>query len=362
MKARLVFCLVVLSFVIGFNVGCVQSPETGSGKKEVKRYVFYPPLPTTPHYQFLCTISSTNDIKPKESKFAEFVLGEEADKGMPIIKPYGVKLYKGRLFVCDMKTGLFVMDLKTGQTQIWRGEAPGVLGRPVNIDIDKNGDVYIADIIRREIIVLDSEGHFVKAYMLKRNFSPVDVAVTENRVYACDVKNHRIYVFDKKNGTVLFTIGKPGSAKGELFHPTNIKIKDGKLYVSEANNFRFQIFDLNGKFIDSFGKVGNVPGTFARPKGIAVDNDGRIYVVDAAFENVQVFDKDFKLLIFFLSSGTCKGCINLPADIEISYEIPDFFKKYISPDFIPEYLIFITSQFGLNKVNVYAFGKYKKQR
>ncbi len=352
----------ILCLLVVFAIGCAQKPVTKAKNKEVNRYVFYPPLPTTPRYQYLCTISNTKDIKTKESKFAEFVLGEEADKGLPIIKPYGVKLYKSRLFVCDMKTGLFVLDLSTGKSQIWRGEAPGVLGRPVNIDIDKNGDVYIADIIRRQIIVLNKDGHFVKAYMIKKSFSPVDVAVTEKRVYASDVKNHRIYVFDKINGTVLFTIGKPGSAKGELFHPTNIKIKNGKLYVSEANNFRFQIFDLNGKFLNAYGTVGNVPGTFSRPKGIAVDNDGRIYVVDAAFENVQVFDKDFKLLIYFLNSGACKGCINLPADIEISYEIPDFFRRYVSPNFQPEYLIFITSQFGLNKVNVYAFGKYKKQR
>ncbi len=343
-------------FFLILLVSCAKQPEV----KEEVRHIFYPPFPATPRYQFLCSISNTNDVKPKESKFEKFVLGEEAEKGIPIIKPYGVKLFKNRLFVCDMKVGLFVMDLTKGTYDIWRGESPGVLGRPVNIDIDVNGDVYIADIIRGKIIVLDKDGHFSKAYFIKDKFTPADVAVTEDRVFACDVRHHKIYVFDKVNGNLLYTIGKPGSKKGELFHPSNIKVKDGKLYVSEANNFRFQIFDLKGKFIATYGHIGTIPGTFSRPKGIAVDNDGRIYVVDAAFENVQVFDKDFKLLLFFLNAGNCNGCINLPADIEISYEIPDFFKKYIDKNFKAEYLIFITSQFGLNKVNVYAYGTYKK--
>lgn len=360
MKKRLYLTLLVV--VLGL-ISCVQHPNVAKKEQinEVK-HVFYPPFPASPKYQFLCTISNTNDIKVKESKFAEFVLGEEAKKGVPIIKPYGVKLFKDKLFICDMKAGLFVLNLENGTFDIWRGEAPGVLGRPVNIDIDTNGDVYIADIIRRQIIVLNQKGGFVKAYFVKSKFSPVDVAVTKDKVFACDVRNHKIVVFDKTNGTVLYTIGKPGSGKGELFHPTNIKVVNNKLYVSETSNFRFQIFDLKGKSIATYGKIGTIPGTFARPKGIAVDKDGRIYVVDAAFENVQVFDKDFKLLLFFLNSGNCKGCINLPADIEISYEIPQYFRKYIDKRFEAEYLLFITSQFGKNKVNVYAFGNYKDKK
>jgi len=356
-KRNYVFLLTVLLFVL---FGCVKKADVEKVSQSPD-YVFYPALPVLPHYQFLCTISSTNDVVSKKGGFAEFVLGEETDKGLPIIKPYGVKLFGNRLFVCDMKTGLFVFDLDKKKYKVWEGTSSGILGRPVNVDVDLNGDVYIADILRRQVIVLDKNGKFVKSYSIGTEFFPVDVALTENRVYVCDVKAHRIYVFDKKSGTVLFKIGKPGSGKGELFHPTNIKIKNGKLYVSETNNFRFQIFDLDGKFIAMYGKIGTVPGTFARPKGIAVDNDEKIYVVDAAFENVQVFDKNFNLLLYFLSSGNCKGCINLPADIEISYNIPDFFKKYVSPNFKAEYLIFITSQFGRNKVNVYAFGKYVKK-
>jgi hypothetical protein len=93
---------------------------------------------------------------------------------------------------------------------------------------------------------------------------------------------------------------------------------------------------------------------------VAVDREGRIYVVDAAFQNVQVFNPEFKLLLFFLSGGLEKHNVYLPAGIAIDYDNIEYFKGYIHPKFKAEYLLFVTSNFGNNKVNVYAFGTYQK--
>jgi DNA-binding beta-propeller fold protein YncE len=190
--------------------------------------------------------------------------------------------------------------------------------------------------------------------------SPSAVAIHEDKLFVCDVKGHQVHVLDKNTGATLYKIGKPGSREGEFFHPTNIYIRHDRLYVSDTTNFRVQIFDLAGKFIATFGKVGRRPGNFSRNKGIAVDKDGRIYVVDAAFENVQVFNKDFKLLLFMLKTGKEKQDVYLPAGIAVDYDNIGYFKEYMSPKFKAEYLLFVTSNFGLNKVNVYAFGSYQE--
>jgi DNA-binding beta-propeller fold protein YncE len=68
-------------------------------------------------------------------------------------------------------------------------------------------------------------------------------------------------------------------------------------------NFRVQILSANGDFISSFGKQGDVTGTFARPRGVAVDSKGNIYVVDALFNNVQIFDTAGRLLYYFGTQG-----------------------------------------------------------
>jgi len=177
-------------------------------------------------------------------------------------------------------------------------------------------------------------------------------------LYVCDVKKHTIHVLDLESGRTLFRIGSPGSKDDQLFHPSAIDIENGRLYVADTTNFRVQIFDLEGKALDRFGSIGDRPGTFSRPKGIAVDKEGRTYVADAAFDNLQVFDRKKQLLLFFLSHGDGKGMISLPAGVSISYHIPAFFKQKLAPGFEAEYLLFVCSQFGLNKVNVYAFGTY----
>ena len=66
---------------------------------------------------------------------------------------------------------------------------------------------------------------------------------------------------------------------------------DGNVYVTDTFNNRVEIFDADGEFISMFGKNGDGPADFERPKGIAVDCDGHIWVVDAAQNRVKVFDQ-----------------------------------------------------------------------
>jgi len=83
--------------------------------------------------------------------------------------------------------------------------------------------------------------------------------------------------------------------------------KEGNVYVTDTLNNRVEIFDADGSFISEFGKGGDGPGRFARPKGIAIDCDGHIWVADEVQSRVQVFDKDGRLLIYFGQLGWYPG-------------------------------------------------------
>ena len=58
-----------------------------------------------------------------------------------------------------------------------------------------------------------------------------------------------------------------------------------------------------------------ISGTFARPKGVAVDSEGNAWVVDALFDNVQVFDGEGRLLLVIGGPGQTAGEFWSPAGI-----------------------------------------------
>jgi len=356
--------LILLGLILFFVVNCGPHKVNTEADGEKNNYIFYPPLPNPPKYQYLTTFSTSRDIQKKKSKFFKFVAGDEVEKPITIRKAYGVDIYDGIIYVCDVGAGVVVtLNLKTNSFGYIGNSNRGKLIKPVNLKVDKvNKQLFVADIGKKQVMVFDLEGNFLRAYGKIGQFQPSDVDFFENKIFVCDVKGHQVHVLDRKSGDSLYKIGKPGSQEGELFHPSNICIRNQRLYVSETTNFRIQIFSPEGKFISTFGKIGDRPGTFSRPKGVAVDRKGRIYVVDAAFENIQVFDSKYQLLLFMLGPGSEKDNINLPAGISLDYDNIQYFKKYISPEFVAEYLVLVTSNFGLNKVNVYAFGNYKSRK
>jgi hypothetical protein len=363
-KAKVILMVVGWGIIIlctGFGCGG-GSQKVITEPKDTHDYIFYPPLPNKPRYQYLTTFSSSKDFEKKKSKFLKFIVGEKEKKPrQQIRKAYGVDIYDGVIYVCDIGSGVVVtINLKTRNFGYLGEKGSGKLRKPVNVFIDeKEKLLYVADVNRKQVICYTLEGKVVRFYGTRGQFSkPVDVDLYGDKLFVCDVGKHQVVAIDKKEGKTLYTIGKPGSKEGDLFHPTNIVIRHDRLYVSDTTNFRVQVFDLDGKFQATFGRIGRIPGTFARNKGIDVDKEGRIYVVEAKYDKVQVFDRDFQLLLFMFEPGNERHNINLAAGIAVDYDNVKYFKEYLSPNFNAEYLLFVTSNFGFNKVNVYAFGSY----
>ena len=324
-----------------------------------KTDIFYPSPPESPYIQFLTTYSSPNDLITEGSNLSQFILGDESVEDAIINKPYGVGIHDGVIYVVDIRgPGYAKFDLKNKKFDFIHGSFSGKMRKPINIFIDNEGNKYVADILREQVLVFDVNDKYVRSYIDEDEFKPSDVVVTKDKLFVSCMKHHQIHVFDKDSGKKLSSIGSSGSKEGELFYPSNLALgPDNHLYISEAGNFRVQVFTQSGKFIKSIGKVGTGFGQFARPKGIALDKEGRIFVVDAAFENVQILDKDGKVLLFFGEPGGARGNINLPAAVTIDYDNVGYFKKFAHPDFNLEYIILVASQFGHNKVNIYGFGK-----
>ena len=344
-----------LSFFIAVLLlsGCASVPDDNK-----EGPLFYPSLPNPPRIQYLTTFSTLNDLTKTKTNFSDFILGKQSDKSI-LVKPYGVAMHGGKIYVVDAaQAGYVVLDLVTRKYKFISGGTSGKMKKPINITIDIGGTKYISDTGRGQVLVFDSHDKYIRAYGIKGQFKPSDVAITVDRLFVTDLKSHMIHEVDKNTGETLNRIGHVGSKEGEFYFPTNISAgPDGHLYVSDTGNFRVQKFTQKGKFVRSFGSIGSGFGKFARPKGISIDKDGRMYVVDAAFENVQMINKSGKLLLFFGKAGDKPGDINLPADVSIDYDNVKYFQMYADPKFKLEYVILVSSQFGVNKINIYGFGR-----
>jgi DNA-binding beta-propeller fold protein YncE len=352
---------IAAAVAVAMLAGCVANPpmpdknkpdETSAGP------VFYPQLPNAPRIQYLTTIASERDLAVKKDSFADFIVGEDKDS-QRLTQPYGIAMDKGKLYVADTGAGgLAIFDLAQQRFSFMTGGGAGRIKRPINIRIDADGTRFVTDTGRDQILIYDHDDHFVKAYGVEGQFRPVDVAIAGDHLYVADILHHQIHVLDKASGRPLFKFGKAGSGEGELFHPTNLAIgPDGDIYVVETSNFRVQRFSADGKPVRTYGSVGMALGNFARPKGIAIDKAGRMYVGDAAFQNVQMFDSSGKLLMFFGQTEGRSDGLNLPAGVTIDYDNIAAFRRFADPKFKIEYLIFVSSQFGPNKVDIFGFGK-----
>ena len=324
--------------------------------KVAKTPVFYPPPPNPPRIQFLMCISDSSAVTERKSSLAKILSGDEED-GKPIGKPYGVTVGRGKIYVADSGINTVqIIDLKKKTFEYLKGDMKlGKLKKPINLTLDSSGNLYVADTSRKEILMYDPEGNFLRTYGKELQMKPVDVAVDNEFIFALDIRNNEIKVISRKTGELVRAIGKTS-----LSIPTNMTL-DSKdfLYVTNVGYGNVTKLDKDGHLIATYGKLGDLFGEFARPRGVSVDQQGRIYVADAQFYNVQIFNKEGRLLMFFGDPGITDGSMNLPAGVTTTRENLDYFQQLAAPGFILEDIVIVTNQYGDSKVSIYGLGEMK---
>ena len=350
-RKQISICLIAGFFAI-LSLSCSRRMHKNLSIDDI---VIYPAPPDTARIQYLTNISSSLSITGKRSAFGRFILGEYDDLG--IARPYGLAIHKGKVFICDTQLdALEVIDLENHRFEYFMPGGRGQLKKPLNCSVDENGFLYVADAERRQIVVFDPDGKYVNSFGESDNPKPTDVFAKADKIWVTDYSNHRVDVYNKDSYELLYSIpdSEPGN-EDYLYSPTSIFVSDERVYVVDFGDFRIKVYTHEGEFIMSVGSYGRRIGQFVRPKGIAVDRESNLYVVDAGFENTQIFSKDGKLLMFFGGSYQKPGDMWLPATVTIDYDNLEYFEDYVHESFQLKYLIFVTNQYGPDKVNVYGY-------
>lgn len=340
--------------------GCSASPRAETVSRSPSSYSFWPQFPAEPRIQFLVSYQYSSDLEEERSEFDKLVFGDKA-RVLPIAKPYGIHMWNGRVYVCDIKNpGVVVLDLIKRQTRVMGTAGLGGMQQPTDIAIASDGMKYVADPKSGVVYVFSADERHVNTFG-HSGFNPVGIEVFEDRLYACDFESQSIIIMDRFSGDQISSIGGPGGDDGQFVRPLGIDVdKDGNIYVCDVIRCRLQWFDSDGRLLGATGEPGDSAGQFVRPKHLAVDSEGIVYIPDAAFDNVQMFNAEGEVLMFFGSGGDHPGAMNLPAGVCINETDIEIFSDLIHPDFNAERLILVTNQFGNHKVAVYAMGELRE--
>ena len=175
---------------------------------------------------------------------------------------------------------LLEFDLKGTVVKSFGG---GMFIWPHGIDVDRDGNVWVADAVSPAQTPPGKRGHQVV------KFSP--------------------------EGKVLMTLGTPGvpgSGPTSLNSPSDVVVAEsGDVFVADGHgldgNNRVVKYSKDGKFIKAWGKTGYGPGEFRTLHTIAIDSRGRVFVGDRSNNRIQIFDQDGKFLNMWTQFGKPSG-------------------------------------------------------
>lgn len=341
-KSRAVLKTTLLSILAITLVGCAAGPE----KKEIEEIPF-PAPPDPARFVYENTLVHSGQVVPEEddSRMRALLTGVGRDV-LGFIKPYDVVACGGVIYVSDtVHRRVLSFDFNTQKFFNIGEENPGLLYKPMGINVDSKCRLYVTDRTKKQVSIYSPKGKFITAVGSEDDLAMPSHAAPSmdgKLVFVADTggttqpdKFHRIVVYSTETGNIVRTIGTRGGNDGEFNLPKDLEVgPDGNLYVVDSGNFKVQVFSQEGEFIKSFGSLGTGYGQLARPKGLAIDPAGNIYVADASFGNFQIFNTDGELLMFIGSRAERNepGKYTLPSGLDVDedgriYFVDQFFQK-----------------------------------
>ena len=153
------------------------------------------------------------------------------------------------------KISIFSIDGKLLSTIDKRGAGPQEYILPIDMDVDINGNIYIADASRRNVVVYTPNGNFIKKIEVGRIFTGLGI-IDENNIWLANVSeeanlNVKLAFFDvinKKINTVC-SAKVDGEIELPMFSPSPFFRSGEKLYFYDR--FSPYCFSLNNNGIMS---------------------------------------------------------------------------------------------------------------
>lgn len=278
----------------------------------------WPPAPDPARVEFVRELRC-GDIEPHRGLLRSVVSVISGSGDEDLLRfPFDVVVMGDRLFLtCQDVAALVEVDADAQTFRLHKCD-----DRPMQspVALCSDGDnVYATDSAAG--VVYRYDGDRVEPFITGTVERPTGIAFVSStgRLHVVDTGSHTVQIYDT-SGRHLGAFGERGEGDSSFNYPTFATAHDSLLLVNDTLNYRIKLF-AGEHLLTAIGREGDGPGTFARPKGIAVDASGRIFVVDGLFDNVQVFDRAGRLLLVIGGAGDGAGEFWSPAGITVNGDL-----------------------------------------
>ena len=216
------------------------------------------------------------------AEWGEAVLGEPFDVAVGV---------DGRVYVVDTEHESVFVFSSGGQLEERWGNGWGLFD-PRGVEVDRDGNVYVANTGGNVVVKSSPEGEVVQVYGWTESGpsalnQPTDVAVdNDGNLYIVDTENARMRVLDKEGEYLREWSISPANT---FDSPHIVRGGDGLLYLTDPETARVLVYDAYGRLVTFWGEKGSLDGQLNKPVGIGFDQRASVYVADTYNHRIQKF-------------------------------------------------------------------------
>ena len=310
--------------------GCVSAPQVMDfypGQEAMPSAMTWPGPPETARLEYAgLLLGEQNFVRSgPESTGTRFLrwltgLGDGDARILQLVRPQtGIVDSRGRILVTDGgNPSIFVFDEANGSYEVWHEAMSGLdFLSPVGIAEHPAGGYLVVDADIGSIFFLSPDGVPQGRFTTDELLRPTGLAIDaqSGEVYVADKGASQVKVYSAR-GSLLRTIGEPGTGPGQLNAPLHVHVSGDKLFVSDALNASIQVYAKDdGYSLGQIGRRGLYVGNLVRPKGVTTDSDGNVYVVESYHDHLLIYNQGGEFLLPIGGTGNEIGHFYLPAGV-----------------------------------------------
>lgn len=222
-----------------------------------------------------------------------------------LVQPTGLHLGEdNRLYVaCRGSHLIAVINLNNGRlidTIGTPGSGQGNLGGPMDVAVNRDGRIAVAEWNNRRVQILSESGECLKELIYQEERpgrAPSAVAPRSvhwtfdgNLIVTYPLFN-QVVSWSPESGDVVWRYGIQGTDPGMLDNPSFvIDGPDGYYLISDTRNNRIVQITRNGKYFNNYHiRRGTAPGRLISPRGLALTRQQNLVIADQGNNRVHFF-------------------------------------------------------------------------